>query len=91
LVGRPTYSDRQGSFEFYVDNDYGDWASRRKEIAAFLDGRKLKMHLEDDPNYYYEGRFYFKQWTPDASHSRVTIEYRLKPYRYLSNGKEAGL
>lgn len=91
LVGRPTYSDRQGSFEFYVVNDYGDWASRRKEIAAFLDGRKLKMHLEDDPNYYYEGRFYFKQWTPDASHSRVTIEYRLKPYRYLSNGKEAGL
>lgn len=91
LVGRPTYSDRQGSWEFYVENDYGDWAFRRAEIAAFLNGRVMQVYLEDEPNYYYEGRFWFKQWTPDASHSRVTIEYRLKPYRYQANGKEAGL
>ena len=91
LIGRPTYSDRQGTFEFYVANDYGNWAARRAEISAFLNGRKMKLYLEDDPQYYYEGRFFFKQWTPDASHSKVTIEYRVKPYRYLSNGKEAGL
>ena len=91
LIGRPTYSDRQGTFEFYVENDFGNWASRREEIAGFLDGRKMKLYLEDEPQYYYEGRFFFKQWIPDASHSKVTIEYRVKPYRYLSNGKEAGL
>lgn len=97
LIGRPTYSDRQGSFEFYVANEssngesFGNWANRRAQIAAFLNGRKMKMYLEDDPNYYYEGRFFLKAWTPDASHSKVTIEYRVKPYRYLSNGQEAGL
>lgn len=91
LVGRPTYSDRTGSFEFYVANDYGNWASRRAEMASFLNGRKMKVYLEDEPQYYYEGRFWFKQWTPDASHSKVTIEYRLKPYRYHASGKEAGL
>lgn len=91
LIGRPTYSDRQGSFEFYVANDYGNWASRRAEIASFLNGRNMKLYLEDEPNYYYEGRFFFKAWTPDASHSKVTIEYRVKPYRYLVNGGEAGL
>lgn len=91
LIGRPTYSDRQGSFDFYVENDYGDWFSRSKEIAEYLNGRVLRMSLEDDPEHYYEGRFFFKQWTPDASHSRVTIEYRVKPYRYTSDGKEDGL
>lgn len=91
LVGRPTYSDRTGSFEFYVANDYGNWASRRAEMTSFLNGRKMKVYLEDEPQYYYEGRFWFKQWTPDASHSKVTIEYRLKPYRYHASGKEAGL
>lgn len=91
LVGRPTYSDRTGSFEFYVENDHGDWASRRAEIASFFNGRRMKMYLADDPQYYYDGRFFFRAWTPDASHSKVTIEYRLKPYRYLSTGKEAGL
>lgn len=91
LIGRPTYSDRQGSFEFYVANDYGNWANRRAEIAAFLNGRNMKLFLEDDPDYYYEGRFFFKGWTPDASHSKVNIEYRVKPYRYTVNGEEAGL
>ena len=91
LVGRPTYSDRTGTFEFYVANDYGNWASRRAEIAAFLNGKKMKVYLEDEPQYYYEGRFFFKGWSPGASHSKVTIEYRLKPYRYLVNGGEAGL
>lgn len=91
LIGRPTYSDRQGTFEFYVANDYGNWAARRAEIASFLNGKKMKVYLEDEPQYYYEGRFFFKSWTPDASHSKVTIEYRVKPYRYLVNGEEAGL
>lgn len=91
LIGRPTYSDRNGSFDFYVANDYGDWADRKAELAAFFNGRIMKMFLEDDREYYYEGRIYFKQWTPDASHSKVTLEYRLKPYRYLSNGEVAGL
>ena len=91
LIGRPTYSDRIGTFEFYVANDYGNWASRRAEIAAFLNGRKMKLYLEDEPQYYYEGRFFFKAWTPDASHSKVSIDYRVSPYRHLVNGGEAGL
>ena len=41
LIGRPTYSDCSGSFEFYVANDYGDWVSRKNEKASFLNGRVL--------------------------------------------------
>ena len=51
----------------------------------------MKMFLEDDPNYYYYGRFFFKEWRSEANFSKVVIEYQVAPYRYLNNGKEAGL
>lgn len=91
LIGRPTYSDRKGQFEFYVYNDGTNWANRRAQIASFLTGKKMKMFLEDDPNYYYYGRFFFKEWRSEANFSKVVIEYQVAPYRYLNNGKEAGL
>lgn len=90
LFKGPTYSDRIGSFEFYVADNV--FANRKMELAKFFDGSKImKMMLEDDPKYYYRGRFFFKQWTPEATYSRVTIEYRLEPYRYTSDGKVDGL
>jgi len=83
LVGKPTYSDRSGSFTFYVANGYGKWADREMELADFFDGAKeMRMELEDDPHYYYIGRFYLKQWNPGTSNSEVTIEYRVKPDKY---------
>ena len=97
LIGRPTYSDRSGSFSFYVANEdpktgqgFGNWASRKQEIAQFLDGRKLlKMTLEDDINYYYVGRFYMKEWNPGENFSQVTIEYRVRPYKYRESDGQA--
>lgn len=118
LIGRPTYSTRNGSFEFNVVNSvgdvinygvkrnfntgadfqkdsavsYGDWTTRRAELASVLNGRKFKMFLDDDPNYYYYGRVFFKDWKSDQHFARVTIEYQMNPYRYnANNGEEAGL
>lgn len=97
LIGRPTYSDRSGSFSFYVANEdpstgkgFGNWASRKQDIAQFLDGRKLlKLTLEDDINYYYLGRFYMKDWQPGENFSMVVIEYRVKPYKYRESDNKA--
>ena len=93
LIGRPTYSDRSGSFSFYVANEdpvtgknYGNWASRKQDIAQFLDGQTImKMTLEDDINYYYVGRFYLKEWSPGPNFSQVTIEYRVGPYKHQAS------
>ena len=89
LTGKPSYSDRTGSFKFYVINEsetgqsYGNWATRKSTIARVLNGRKImKMILEDDPNYYYIGRFYMKDWQPGDSYSTISIEYRVAPYKY---------
>lgn len=91
LIGRPTYSDRKGSFEFIVANGYGDWYERRTELANFFRGQYFKCYLEDEPQFFYYGRFTFRDWRSEANYSRITIEYQVDAYRYRSkDGEEAG-
>ena len=82
LTGGVVYGQRSGSFEFYVDNDHEYWESIRYKISDYLHGKKLKMCLEDDPAYYYEGRFSLESWASEAVCSKVTINYVVGPYKY---------
>ena len=81
LTGRPVYSNRQGSFEFLVLNDYGYWANRYSEIANYLAGKEFRAILDDDPEFYYEGRFSLGEWKSEAQWSKVVINYNVGPYK----------
>lgn len=81
LAGRPVFKNRTGSWEFYVENGFKDWTALYSEIMSYLHGKKLKAILEDDPDYYYEGRFSVNNWKSDANWSLITIDYDVKPYK----------
>lgn len=83
LTGYPLYNSRSGSFEFYVagGEDYGTWIKRYSEIMAYLHNRRLKATLEDEPEYYYEGRFQVSQWQSGQNWSGITINYTVDPYK----------
>lgn len=83
LTGFPVYSNREGSFEFIVVNDYGNWKDRYSEIMNYLHGRTVQATLEDDPDYYYEGLFTVDGWESpsDGTWSNITINYSVKPYK----------
>ena len=81
LNGRPTYQNRTGSIEFIVVNDYWDWDVAYSTIMNYLQGKSMKMVLEDDPAYYYEGRFAVSEWRSDKSWSLITIDYNVYPYK----------
>lgn len=81
LTGYPTYTNRSGSWEFLVMNDYGEWYNRYSEIMAYLHGRKFRAILDDDPNYYYEGRFSVASWASNKNWSNITINYNVGPYK----------
>ena len=54
---RPVYNQRKGDISFKVLNDYPEykgWVDVYQKILNYLHGKKMKMILEDDPNYYYE-------------------------------------
>lgn len=86
LTGYPIYQDREGSFSFYVLNslDYDDYnfASLYSEIMTYIHGKRMHAILEDDPNWYYDGRFWVDSWTPDNYHSKISIKYRVDPYKW---------
>ena len=89
LVNKPVYGMRQGSWDFYVDNDHEYWETIRMKIMNFLHGKRMKIVLEDDPDWYWEGRFAVDSWRSEASNSRISINYQLDPYK--KRVKESGV
>ena len=86
LTGKPTYSQRTGSFDFYVVNGYNRWNELYQTILNHLHGKKLRAILEDEPEYYYEGRFSVNSWKSQKDWSRITISYTVDPYKYPVSG-----
>ena len=91
LTGYPTYNNRSGSWEFLVMNGYRSWDVAYSDIMAYLHGKKLRAVLDDDPDYYYEGRFSVNGWSSDKNWSKITINYNVGPYKIEVKGSdEAG-
>ena len=86
LAGRPLYKNRTGSIEFYVDNDFRDWTVLYSEIMIYLHGHKMRAVLEDDPNYFYEGRFAVNAWKSNKDRSSLVIDYDVNPYKQAITG-----
>lgn len=81
LTGYPVYNNREGSFEFVVMNDYLEWQEAYSTISDYIHGQKMTAFLEDDPSYYYEGRFTVSNWKSDKNYSLITIDYDVAPYK----------
>ena len=55
--GDVKYKIRTLTLEFETpEQDYYDWGIRISEIANYLAGRKYKIILDNDPDFYYIGR-----------------------------------
>ncbi len=81
LVGYATFKNRSGSWDFVVAEGYGTWNQRYMEITEYLHGQKMKAILEDEPEYYYEGRFSVNSWKSGDNWSGITIDYNVGPYK----------
>lgn len=85
LSGFPLYDDREGDLVFYVENDHGPWTTRRNNINALVHGKKIKMMLEDEQDYFYIGRLGVNDWSSEKDWSKITFKYRLEPFKYSIN------
>ena len=97
LTGDIVYENRTGSWEFVVMNEKPEtWYDLYSSIMGFLHGSKVKIFLEEEPEYYFEGRCDIDEWASDPDYSRITINYNVYPYKlhtteeyinYISNGQ----
>lgn len=86
LTGGIVYGARSGSFQFMLHPDFGHWEELRLEIIEYLHGKKMKMCLSDEPDYYYEGRFSISEARSEATCTTITISYAVGPYKYFVLG-----
>ncbi len=83
LAGDVTYSNRTGSLEFIVLNDKPmTWYEVYNDVMNTLHGRRVQIRLEEEPDWYYEGRVEVNNWASNEDYSRITIDYDLEPFKY---------
>ncbi len=81
--GRVTYNDRNGNWQFIVQNGFREWQDHFSNIQECLKGHNdWRIILCDDPEYYYYGTAVVTGWSSGTSYSTITIEYRVEPYKY---------
>ena len=85
LTHYPVFENRTGQLQFAKLNDVpgNDWLTVYTKIMKFLQGNEVKMFLEEDQKFYYEGQVWVENWDSrnDGTWSEVTLGYDLQPYR----------
>lgn len=106
LTGSPLYKYIEGSFEFKILNDRKlpilnnkceltkekeiTWEYLNRDIRSFLNGKERYMMLEDDPSWFYKGRFTVGRYdSSETANSKITIAYKVYPFKRLSINKES--
>lgn len=63
-------------------NDFKPWHMAYSDIMDYLHGQTMRAILEDDPEYFYEGRFTVNAWKSEKDWSRLVIDYDVGPYKW---------
>lgn len=91
VLGYPVYDRREGSWEFSIVNQYVDINGRTvrtmpsdlliTQIMHVLNGQALYMVLDDDPDFYYYGRFWIDSVKQSETLTGISIKYSLNPWK----------
>lgn len=80
LSGRPLFKSREGALKFYRQA-YDNWNVGIPDIGNWLHGQKIKMILDDDPLWYYEGRIQLSSIESNEYYATIEMKYVLEPYK----------
>lgn len=79
------YQNRTLQFTFTVVDPLASWAAVLSEVTNFLHGRKLRIYMDWDKNYYYEGRCSVNQFKSDKRTAAIVIDCDCDPYKIEKN------
>lgn len=83
FFGDVKYTNRILKFEFsYIGTNP---LTAFSNIQNKLNGRKMKIILDEDSMFYYIGRVVVKEWKSDLRIGKITIEVDCNPYKYKLN------
>lgn len=84
LTGYPLYDNRKGTLQFFLYDDSVKALTKLNIIRNYLHGKKHKIILNDEPEYYYIGRLMMHESHPttEGEYAVFDLEYNLEPYKY---------
>ena len=82
IRGYPLYENRKGEFSFLCPKDHDHYLSIYNDIAAKYHGKRTQIALEDEPDWYCEGRVYIRKNELNEQRGLITIAYNLEPYKW---------
>lgn len=81
LTGTVHYEMRTIEFEFVMMDHRERWPALYSDILKTIHGKRVKIIMDDDPNYYYTGRVTVGDLEPDKKVAVLTMEAQVEPYK----------
>ena len=81
-TGKLTYQDREFSLTFTVfPKDDLTFEERQTVVSNALNGRRCKITIEKDPEYYLEGRTTVNEYFANKKLRQIVVSVRCAPYK----------
>ncbi len=85
-LGEVRYKDRNFSFTFSVNpSDKMTFDEKVSQVSNALNGKKCKITLDRDPNYYWEGRCIVDKYAQDKNLKQISVKATVRPYKLKQN------
>lgn len=85
LTDYPVFNNRRGTLKFRMFATERRASSRYSEIMNYLHGQRMQCILDEEPEYYYYGRFTVSgfEYKRIGEWADIAIDYNVEPYKYL--------
>lgn len=81
-TGEVLYNNRILTFNFDIYDSPSNWWTLKRQISNYLHGKKLKIVLDKDNQYFYYGRCKVTSFTNETTVAHITIECDCEPFIY---------
>lgn len=79
-LGEVRYSDRSGTFTFTCF-PADDFEEKKREVSNIINGRRLKIVLDKDPEYYWIGRCMVDEYRSNKRINTIVVSATVAPYK----------
>lgn len=81
-TGEILYNNRTLTFTFDIFASPSNWWTLKRQISNYLHGKKLKIVLDQDAEYYYYGRCKVTDFSNETTVAHISIECDCEPFIY---------
>lgn len=80
IFGKVTYKDRECEFVFTMLPQY-DFEEKKREISNLLNGKRFKITVDKDPDYYWVGRCFVNEYASNKNLHQIVVGATVAPYK----------